>query len=248
MSDKLKHQDDSIMSEGYGIIPKKVMKLPIQCEAKAIYAYMCSYAGGGNTAFPGVKRMLNDLNISETRFYKFRKELITTGLITVTNTRNCGKQGNNIYTLNHSINICTEFQHPRFQGTEFQHPENEHPENEGSNNNSLLNNNSTNNNNTKLLLTEEAVVKVKNLLGAQFDDNKAKQILKIAGNDIDVVMEKWDIVQSMDNVKDISKLLYVAIRDDYKPSAGSNKVSGFGNYEQRTYDMNDLEKKLLGLD
>lgn len=246
--DKLQHQDNSILSEGYGIIPKRVMKLPIKAESKAIYAYMCSYAGGGNTAFPGVKRMLKDLKISEDRFYKFRRELIETGLITVTKTRKDGKQGNNIYTLNHSIDFEKIIQYPEKQGTEKQHPEKQYPENKGSNNNSSFNNNSTNNNNTKLLLTEEAVVKVKNLLGEEFNDNKAKQILKIAGNDIDVVIEKWNIVQSMDNVKDVAKLLYVAIRDDYKPSAGSNKVSGFGNYKQTEYDLDDIERKLLGLD
>ena len=44
---------EGINCMGYGIIPKYVMLDPdLTIEAKAIYAYFCSFAGSGNTAFP----------------------------------------------------------------------------------------------------------------------------------------------------------------------------------------------------
>jgi hypothetical protein len=46
----LKHPKNSIFELGYGQIPKKVMMdKRLSVEAKAIYAYFCSYCGGGNT-------------------------------------------------------------------------------------------------------------------------------------------------------------------------------------------------------
>ncbi len=72
----------SIMSEGYGVIPKRVMRdKQLSIEAKAIYAYLCSYAGGGNEAFPSVIKMLGDLQVSENRFYKHMNNLIDSGYI-----------------------------------------------------------------------------------------------------------------------------------------------------------------------
>src|SRR5690625_202682 len=88
------------MSQGYGTIPKKVMKdKDLSIEAKAIYAYLQSYAGAGDTAYPSVSLMSKDLNISERRFYNHRKTLIDKGYILIKQTRNDKGWKNNIYTL-----------------------------------------------------------------------------------------------------------------------------------------------------
>jgi len=39
-----------------------------------------------------------------------------------------------------------------------------------------------------------------------------------------------------------------AIKDDYQEPISKEKVHNFNDYEQRTYDYNDLEKRLLGWD
>src|SRR5690625_6255981 len=77
------------MTQGYGTIHKKVMKdKDLSIEAKAIYAYLQSYAGAGDTAYPSVSLMSKDLNISERRFYNHRKTLIDKGYILIKQTRN----------------------------------------------------------------------------------------------------------------------------------------------------------------
>lgn len=45
--DEIRYEGKSILSKGYGMIPKLVMQSDISIEAKAIYAYMCSFAGNG---------------------------------------------------------------------------------------------------------------------------------------------------------------------------------------------------------
>jgi len=80
----LKHPKGSIYSKGYGMVAKQAMQDPVlSIEAKAIYAYICSYAGSGETAFPSVKKMCYDLHISKDRYYNHVKLLIDQGYIKV---------------------------------------------------------------------------------------------------------------------------------------------------------------------
>lgn len=73
-----------INSQGYGTIAKLVMcDQELTIEAKAIYAYICSYTGGGTTAFPSVAHIVSDLKISEKRFYHHRKALVERGYLAV---------------------------------------------------------------------------------------------------------------------------------------------------------------------
>ena len=122
-----------IFSKGYGIIPKLVMKdKNLTVEAKSIYAYICSYAGGGDTAFPSVDMICSDLGMSENRFFKHRKLLVESGYLTIKRTRKEVGWSNNIYTICHTV-------HLQFEGIGI-----EGIRNEGTNNNNL-NNNSSNN-------------------------------------------------------------------------------------------------------
>lgn len=90
-----------VKAKGFGIIPKMVMldrKLTI--EAKAIYAYFCSYAGAGDTVFPTRDKICEDLGIGKTRFYKHFQLLLDFGYIEVEQIRDeRGKFKHNIYTL-----------------------------------------------------------------------------------------------------------------------------------------------------
>ena len=106
MSEKLQntlHIGDRIDAKGYGMIPKKVMTDPeISPESKAIYAYFCSFAGSGDTAFPSVSKIITDLNISENRYYHHFNILKKLNIIAVEQ-KNLGKRGRgyqrNVYTL-----------------------------------------------------------------------------------------------------------------------------------------------------
>lgn len=82
MSDGNKIELSGIFSEGYGIIPKKLMRSKdIGVYEKVITAYMLSYTGGGNECFPSYKRIADDLNISEPTIAKSIKRLVEKGYI-----------------------------------------------------------------------------------------------------------------------------------------------------------------------
>jgi hypothetical protein len=90
-----------VNAKGYGIIPKIVMqdsRLTIQ--AKAIYAYFCSFAGAGDTAFPSVRKIMFDLGMKDIdSFRKHRKLLENCGYIKVEQLVNNGIFSSNIYTI-----------------------------------------------------------------------------------------------------------------------------------------------------
>lgn len=82
MQDVLKIE--GINSKGFGIIPKIVMQdTELSLIAKTIYAYFCSLAGNGTTAFPKRDTILHILNISKDYYYKNFKQLIDQGFIKV---------------------------------------------------------------------------------------------------------------------------------------------------------------------
>lgn len=82
------------IGESYGLISQKLMRdNSISAKAKAIYAYLCSFAGSSEerSAFPGVSLMIHELDICKTAFYKHRDELEKAGYITITKDRAKGK-------------------------------------------------------------------------------------------------------------------------------------------------------------
>lgn len=93
---------EGINAQGYGSIPKLVMKdRRLTPQAKAVYAYFCSYAGTGSTAFPKVSQVMYDLNMSNKTFYKHLKQLTDFGYISVIKARQEGsKFDNNVYKIN----------------------------------------------------------------------------------------------------------------------------------------------------
>lgn len=91
---------DGIQSYAYGIVPQFVMadsKLSI--EAKAIYLYLCAFAGNTNTAYPTEKAMRNALKMSENTYRKYLNELIKAGCVQVIHHRDFGKFSENEYEL-----------------------------------------------------------------------------------------------------------------------------------------------------
>lgn len=91
-----------INSMGFGNISKLIMKdRSLTVEAKAIYSYFCSYAGAGDTAFPSVKTIREDLGMGEDRFYFHFMHLKAYGYIEVTERidHSTKKFKSNLYTM-----------------------------------------------------------------------------------------------------------------------------------------------------
>ena len=89
-----------VKARGFGVIPKIVMQdTRLSVTAKAIYSYLCSFAGAGSQAFPGVKKICVDLGITNDTFLKHRKQLEQYGYIIVKNVRDEGRFSRNIYVI-----------------------------------------------------------------------------------------------------------------------------------------------------
>lgn len=73
---------EGVDCKGFGVIPKIVTTdTNLSIGAKALYAYLCSYAGNGTTAFPRRDKILSNLKMCKDAYYKYQKELITQGYI-----------------------------------------------------------------------------------------------------------------------------------------------------------------------
>lgn len=94
-------QTEGVDYKGYGIIPKLVMTDPnLELVCKSIYAYLCSYAGGGDTAFPGRDKIVSDLVINKDTYHKYLQLLKDSGYIEVRIERNeQWVHGHNIFVL-----------------------------------------------------------------------------------------------------------------------------------------------------
>jgi len=85
----------NIDSKGYGKIYKSVMRnrqLPLL--AKAIYVYLCAYAGNGQQSYPKRDKIIRDLKINKDTYTKHLSTLVTEGYISKERTA-----AGNIYTI-----------------------------------------------------------------------------------------------------------------------------------------------------
>lgn len=90
-----------IFSQGYGIIPKKLMTEKIDKNIKLVLAYMLSFTGGGFECFPSIKKICDDLGISKPTIIKAIKQAEEIGYITKSELYpNNPLKHNNKYTLN----------------------------------------------------------------------------------------------------------------------------------------------------
>ena len=95
-----------IFKQGFGFSPKLLMKdSSVSIEAKAIYAYLSSYAGAGMSSFPSVSLICHELGISRQRYNKHRKLLEEKGYLTVTQERVENGFAKNVYQLNTEVRL-----------------------------------------------------------------------------------------------------------------------------------------------
>jgi plasmid replication initiation protein len=92
----------------------------------------------------------------------------------------------------------------------------------------------------------ELISEVKNIFEEDITTLEAKFILNTAKDDINIIKEKYDIVSHMKKVDSVVATMIDAIRKDYQAPKGKEKVGSFNKYEQREYDFDELERKLLG--
>ena len=89
---------------------------------------------------------------------------------------------------------------------------------------------------------------VKSIFKEAITGLQAKSILDTAKGDIHIIKEKYKYSETAPKIDNIVGWIINAIKNDYQPPKSKVKTGAFNNYEQRTYDFDELEKKLLGWD
>ena len=138
---------------GFGLIHRNIMRdKKLSIESKAIYGYISSFAGTGMVAYPGISLMCSELNISEKRFHKYKKELLDNGYLSIEREDKGKGFSKNVYTLHvkPTTRQIVPLQNVSLQNVSLQ---NDLTNNNSSNNNSI-NNNSINNNSATNVASE----------------------------------------------------------------------------------------------
>ena len=95
-----------LKAAGYGVIPKlAVLDTRLSAKSKGLYAYLCSFAGAGKSAYPHVGTILRDLDISKNTYCKLISELVGLGYVTSIQKTKGGRFDSNLYTLNDFVAV-----------------------------------------------------------------------------------------------------------------------------------------------
>jgi len=91
----------------------------------------------------------------------------------------------------------------------------------------------------------DKVEQIKNIIHENISDLEAIKILNAAEGDIEKVKEKYVIISQLNKVNNLVGAMIKALQENWI-TTGKTKVSTFNDFEQREYDYEELEKKLLG--
>jgi len=94
----------------------------------------------------------------------------------------------------------------------------------------------------------ELISTVKSIFKENITGLEAKSILDTAKNDIHIIKEKYVLSQYIEKIGSIVGWMIKAIKENYQLPKRKEKDGSFNDYEQRAYDFDELEKKLLGWD
>ena len=269
-NDEIKLQ--GIFQEGYGIIPKMVMKdRRLTIEAKSIYALLCSYAGRGNTAFPSIETQCYYLNISERRYLKHRKLLVDANYISIESTREIIEyedgsiaevRGKNIYTIisdpakdifaydeeNKIKKSCKQVNKPISLNSQ-----NVSVENVGIQNESLQNDSSNNNRHKNTKINNNKFKNNIDTTSKNANTIEERTILKLTPYQIKLV-SGWEhsrILKSINIFNNQNGTYFSLLRKIYYDANNfKSNIRSFNNFEGRQYSeeyLNELEDKLSGL-
>ena len=91
---------------GYGKVYKEVMRCKtLTPEAKAIYAYLAVFADAKDECYPSVKLIMDEIGMSDRRFYKHINLLKQQGVVEAKQLRENNKWSKTIYKITHAVNF-----------------------------------------------------------------------------------------------------------------------------------------------
>ncbi|MBZ9637576.1 replication initiation protein [Clostridium sp. FP1] len=86
---------------------------------------------------------------------------------------------------------------------------------------------------------------VRQVVNQELTDLEVHRILDAANLDIEKIKEKYNIISQLGKVNNLVGAMITALKENWT-TTNKRKVSTFNDYEQREYNFDDLEKKLLG--
>lgn len=211
----------------------------LSAAAKGLYAYLSSFCGEDDKCYPSVDTITKEMKMGKDTFYRHINALIAAGVVEKYQAiGDDGKFGRVLYKLTHKVEIH-DFPFP--QNRDTQKPDTDVKE---TNNNNINNNNINNNNNIErsVRFTPPTLSDVENYCqekgyaidASQFIDfyeSKGWMIGKNRMKDWKAAVRTWVRRDKTDNRQQTAK--------------GMPKPTGFTNFEQREYDMDELEQQLL---
>lgn len=227
---------DGVMSKGYGTIPKLIMQHEnLSIEAKAIYAYLASYAGAGDTAYPSVSIMCKHLGISRDRFYRHRKALLDNDFIRIERNKNEGEWSNNLYTV-------VSMPRPQNKDTENKDTQNKDTENKDTINNSSINN-SINKNSTKDHSTAKAErIPYKKIID-YLNEQTGRRYSHTANKNQDLIRARWNEGFRVDDFKQVIDTKVVDWGSDPKMNKYLRPITLFSNKFDEYLNQSVITKK-----
>lgn len=87
---------------------------------------------------------------------------------------------------------------------------------------------------------------VRQVIHQELSELEVQRIFYAANSDIEEIKKKYAIISRLNKVNNIVGAMITALKEDWQLPKGKNKVSTFNDYEQREYDFDEVEKKLLG--
>ena len=214
---------DGVMSKGYGTIPKLVMQHEyLSIEAKAIYAYLASFAGAGDTAYPSVSIMCKHLGISRDRFYRHRKSLLDNDFIRITQHQNEGGWSNNLYTV-------VSMPQPQNKDTQNKDTQNKDTRNKDTINNNSINNSINNNSINKDHSPAKAEhIPYKKII-EYLNEQAGRRYSHKANKNKDLIKARWNEGFRLDDFKQVIDKKTTEWKDDSRMDKYLRPVTLFGN-------------------
>jgi len=85
---------------------------------------------------------------------------------------------------------------------------------------------------------------VRQVIKQDLTDLEVQRILDAANLDIEKIKEKYNIISKLSKVNNLVGAMITALKENWT-NTSKTKVSTFNDYEQRDYNFDELEKKLL---
>lgn len=93
----------------FGIVDQQIIRREdLSAEAKAVYAYLTTFADVNGKAFPSIQLMAKEMRMSEHRIYRHMKQLVDFGIIVKYQQRNGNRLGRNLYVVKDALHGNSE--------------------------------------------------------------------------------------------------------------------------------------------